>query len=130
LRSLIVLHHRDTKRQVRFSFAAECDDCLVREDVSLVGTAMRNFVRAFSRVTAAIVLAVALTGSVQAGPPTYWMLRRPESPGKHYQPGKPDAAMVDARTSGYAYGFFGVAPRSHASRHFGINRNYTQWSFW
>jgi len=91
---------------------------------------MRNFVRAFIRVIAACVLAVAFAGNVQAGPPTYLMLRRPESPGKHYQPGKPDAAMLDARTSGYAYGFFGVAPRSHASRHFGINRNYTQWSFW
>ena len=38
--------------------------------------------------------------------------------------------MYDARTSGYAYGFFGVAPRSHASRHFGYYRNYTQWSTW
>jgi len=56
------------------------------------------------------------------------LLRRAESPGKHYHPGYADAAMYDARTSGYAYGFFGVAPRSHASRHFGYYRNYTQWS--
>ena len=70
------------------------------------------------------------TGTTEAGPPSYLLLRRAESPGKHYQPGYSDAAMYDARTSGYAYGFFGVAPRSHASRHFGYYRNYTQWSTW
>jgi hypothetical protein len=91
---------------------------------------MRTFVRAGLIVIAAGVLASCLTASAVAGPPTYLMLRRPESPGKHYQPGKPDAAMLDARTSGYAYGFFGVAPRAHASRHFGNYRNYTQWSVW
>jgi hypothetical protein len=91
---------------------------------------MRTFVRAGSIVIAACVLASCLTSSAVAAPPTYLMLRRPESPGKHYQPGKPDAAMLDARTSGYAYGFFGVAPRAHASRHFGNYRNYTQWSVW
>jgi hypothetical protein len=58
------------------------------------------------------------------------ILRRSESPGNRYAPGYYDAAMYDARTSGYAYGFFGVAPRSHASRHFGYYRNYTQWSFY
>jgi len=91
---------------------------------------MRKPPRAIVRLTAFFVLALVIATAAQAGPPTYLMLRRPESPGKHYQPGKPDVAMLDARTSGYAYGFFGVAPRSHASRHFGINRNYTQWSFW
>jgi hypothetical protein len=91
---------------------------------------MHDFVRSLLRLIAALVLAVAMAQAAQAGPPTYLMLRRPESPGKHYQPGKPDAAMLDARTSGYAYGFFGVPPRSHGSRHFGIYRNYTQWSFW
>jgi hypothetical protein len=91
---------------------------------------MRKFERACIRLIAAVFVAIALASAAQAGPPTYLMLRRPESPGKHYQPGRPDAAMLDARTSGYAYGFFGVAPRSHASRHFGVNRNYTQWSIW
>jgi hypothetical protein len=28
----------------------------------------------------------------------------------------------------YAYGWFGVQPRRHWSRHFGYYRNYTQWS--
>lgn len=95
-----------------------------------VPNVMRPFRRAFACLIATLVLAAGLAGSASAGQPTYLMLRRPESPGKHYQPGRPDAAMLDARTSGYAYGYFGVAPRSHASRHFGINRNYTQWSVW
>jgi hypothetical protein len=75
-----------------------------------------------------LFLAVALASSATAGPPSYLILRRSESPGNRYAPGYYDAAMYDARTSGYAYGFFGVAPRSHASRHFGYYRNYTQWS--
>jgi len=90
---------------------------------------MPNVLRAIVSLTAFFVLALGSATAVEAGPPTYLMLRRPESPGKHYQPGKPDAAMLDARTSGYAYGFFGVPPRSHSSRHFGVSRNYTQWSF-
>jgi hypothetical protein len=65
-----------------------------------------------------------------AGPPTYLLLRRPESPLPHGQPGYPAAENYDVRTQGYAYGHFGVAPRSHWSRHFGINRMFTQWSRW
>ncbi len=91
---------------------------------------MRPIRRAFVALIAAGVLSFALGGIARAEQPTYLMLRRPESPGKHYQPGRTDAAMLDARTSGYAYGFFGVAPRSHASRHFGYYRNFTQWSVW
>jgi hypothetical protein len=67
---------------------------------------------------------------VRAGEPPYLLLRRPESPGRRHHPGYPDAALYDARTSGYAYGWFGAAPRTHASRHFGYYRTYTQWSFW
>jgi hypothetical protein len=79
---------------------------------------------------ATLLAAINLTSIATAGPPSYLILRRPESPGNRYAPGYYDAAMYDARTSGYAYGFFGVAPRSHASRHFGYYRNYTQWSFY
>jgi hypothetical protein len=73
------------------------------------------------------LLSFTCSAPVNAGPPSYLLLRRAEAPGKNYQPGYRDAAMYDARTSGYAYGFFGAAPRSHASRHFGYYRNYTQW---
>ncbi len=89
---------------------------------------MRSVRRAFIGLTAAVVLAMSIVESASAGPPGYLVLRRGESPGNHYQPGYYDAAMYDARTSGYAYGFFGVAPRSHFSRHFGTYRNYTQFS--
>jgi hypothetical protein len=78
--------------------------------------------------TATLIAALSLASPATAGPPSYLLLRRAESPGNRYAPGHYDAAMYDARTSGYAYGFFGVAPRSHASRHFGYYRNYTQWS--
>ena len=79
---------------------------------------------------ATLVLALSSATPVSAGPPAYLLLRRAESPGNHYRPGHSDAAMYDARTSGYAYGFFGAPPRSHASRHFGYFRTYTQWSIW
>jgi len=76
--------------------------------------------------------ALATPGSrtVLAGPPAYLVLRREESPGKYHHPGHADAALYDARTSGYAYGWFGAAPRSHGSRHFGYYRTFTQWSFY
>jgi hypothetical protein len=86
------------------------------------------------RLTASLIAVLILAGSMPppatAEPPAYLLLRRAESPGKHYHPGYPDAASYDVRTSGYAYGWFGVAPRSHASRHFGFYRTYTQWSTW
>jgi hypothetical protein len=72
----------------------------------------------------------ASAGPAAATPPTYRILRRVESPGKHYQPGHPAAVMTESRAPGYAYGFFGAPPRSHASRHFGYYRTYTQWSTW
>ena len=83
------------------------------------------------RLQLAIALAlVCLTLEAGADPPTYRILRRHESPGKHHQPGQPAVVMVESRATGYAYGYFGVTPRSHASRHFGYYRNYTQWSTW
>jgi hypothetical protein len=81
-----------------------------------------------SLVVAALLLASAASAS--AAPPAYLVLRRVESPGPRHRPGHADAAMYDARTSGYAYGYFGAAPRSHASRHFGYYRVYKQWSWW
>ena len=92
--------------------------------------AMRPRRNACVLLIAALLLAMSCAAPASAGPPAYMLLRRAESPGKHYHPGYADAAMYDAHTSGYAYGFFGVAPRSHASRHFGYYRNYTQWSVW
>ena len=79
---------------------------------------------------AVILVIAALPGIATAGPPSYLLLRDPESPGPKLQPGYPGSTSYDVRSYGYAYGYFGVAPRSHASRHFGINRTYTQWSRW
>lgn len=87
---------------------------------------MRSFSRRFWFSLALLTLAL----QASAAPPTYRILRRSESPGKHHQLGKPAAVMTESRTTGYAYGYFGAPPRSHASRHFGYYRTYTQWSTW
>jgi hypothetical protein len=79
---------------------------------------------------AAVLLSGCLISTAAAGPPSYLLLRDAEAPGPHLQPAYPAAIHYDARTRGYAYGYFGVKPRTHASRHFGIYRDYTQWSRW
>ena len=84
--------------------------------------------RACIWLIAIVVLATATSPTASAGPPGYLVLRRGEAPTNHYARGYYDAAMYDARTTGYAYGFFGVAPRSHFSRGFGVYRNYTQFA--
>lgn len=82
------------------------------------------------------LIAVLLAGGAiapppaSAAPPAYLVLRRTEAPGPHHLPGEPDATLIDMPASGYAYGWFGAAPRKHASRHFGYYRTYTQWSWW
>ena len=90
----------------------------------------RSLQRLFVTVMTVLLLACCTTAPASAGPPGYLVLRRGEAPANHYRPGYYDAAMYDARTTGYAYGFFGVAPRSHFSRHFGTYRNYTQFAWW
>jgi hypothetical protein len=82
-----------------------------------------------------ILLAIAFSlplsfSTAWAGPPSYLLLRQPESPGPKGQPGGPASAYYDVRTDGYAYGYFGASPRDHYSRHFGVLRMYTQWSRW
>ena len=76
------------------------------------------------------LLLISAANAAFAAPPAYLVLRQHASPGQNHRPGHADAAMYDARTSGYAYGYFGATPRSHASRHFGYYRTYTQWSRW
>jgi hypothetical protein len=86
----------------------------------------------YGQIAFILVFATLLSGSAPvalAGPPAYLLLRRAESPAAHNAPGYPDAACYDVRTSGYAYGWFGAAPRHHGSRHFGYYRTYTQWTF-
>ena len=92
---------------------------------------MNRCMRNLAALLSALVLAGTFASSVAtAGPPSYLLLRQPESPGPHYHPGYPAAVSYDVRAYPYAYGWFGVAPRSHASRHFGYYRTYTQWSRW
>jgi hypothetical protein len=76
------------------------------------------------------LVALALCSPALAGPPSYLLLRQTTSPGPQHQAGYPAAQYYDARTYGYAYGWFGAAPRTHLSRHFGVNRMYTQYGSW
>src|SRR5262245_61948652 len=78
------------------------------------GEGMQTIFRAGSWLIAVLLLATCFSAPAIAGPPAYLILRRAESPGKQYRPGYYDAAMYDARTSGYAYGFFGAPPRTHS----------------
>ena len=96
-------------------------------EVGVVIASCRN--SAVALITVAL-LTIGGSSISWAGPPAYLLVRRPESPGQHYRPGVADASAHDVRASGYAYGWFGAAPRSHASRHFGYFRTYTQWSKW
>jgi hypothetical protein len=82
------------------------------------------------RTLLAVMIVLANAAAAQAGPPSYLLLRQPESPRPSHRPGDPAAAYFDVRTDGYAYGYFGVRPRSHWSRSFGVHRMYHQWSRW
>ncbi len=77
----------------------------------------------------ALLLAIlAAPQAAMAGPPSYLLLRRTESPAAPGG-GHTGARGFDARTQGYAYGHFGACPRPQPQRQFGISRTYTQWSF-
>lgn len=61
--------------------------------------------------------------------PHYLILQTPPSGPRHvsqgFNPGLPERVSTPA----YSYGYFGVAPRKHVSRHFGYYRNYTECSY-
>ena len=78
---------------------------------------------------AAVVLGL-LVGAApaHAGPPSYLLLRRTETPTAPTG-GHAGARAIEARAHGYAYGYFGACPHPQPERHFGIYRSYTQWSF-
>ena len=78
----------------------------------------------------ALALIALAASPVLAGPPSYLLLRQSESPGPKGKHGQPAAAYYDVRTDGYAYGYFGVSPRSHWSKSSGVLRIRHQWSRW
>ena len=82
------------------------------------------------RLLLASIVLFALASQAQAGPPSYLLLRRPEAPKHLHLVPQPASQAYTVQTHGYAYGYFGVAPRQHHSRHFGVYRTYTQWSRW
>jgi len=75
------------------------------------------------------LLVTGVASTALAVPPSYLQLRRAEAPGPHNMPGKPPAYVQPVPGYGYAYGWFGAAPRRHAERSFGYYREYTPWGF-
>lgn len=90
----------------------------------------RGLVRCSIGLLLTAMLAVSLPAGLRAADgPTYMVLRTPRaktSPHATYghHTGKPQ----EVTANGYAYGWFGAAPRNHWSRSFGTSRNYTQWT--
>ena len=80
------------------------------------------------RIALLLALLAAPQGAM-AGPPSYLLLRRTESPAPPGG-GHDGARGFDARTQGYAYGHFGACPHPQPQRQFGVYRTYTQWSWW
>lgn len=59
--------------------------------------------------------------------PTYRTLGKVDSQSKHAQP-QPIVLETTAPRQIYAYGWFGSNPTPSWGRHFGTNKNYTQWT--
>ena len=74
--------------------------------------------------TAAILMAP----EVVDAKPRYLILRTPTAPTKA-QPTRQHYSGYKTVVTGeaYSYGYFGAAPRRHASRHTGYYNNYIQW---
>jgi len=64
----------------------------------------------------------------QPSAPSYWTLAAPQvRQGNHTHRFYPGYARP-VQTQTYAYGWFGVQPRRHWSKHYGYYGNFTQWS--
>jgi hypothetical protein len=79
---------------------------------------------------AVVLTCLGLAAPAVAGPPSYLLLRQPQAPAANGHRGVAGGVGHEVRTYGYAYGWFGAAPRTHSQRHFGYYRHYTQWSRW
>jgi hypothetical protein len=69
--------------------------------------------------------------AVHAASPSEYVILHPNmvKMGKHGKRIYHPAEEVPAVAQGYAYGWFGAAPRNHWSRHTGYYDNYTRWSY-
>jgi hypothetical protein len=81
------------------------------------------------RIIPAVFVLSAVCSLIEAGQPTYLIPRTtpaviPQASVAHAKPAT--GQVLEAQP--YAYGWFGVQPRRHWTRHFGYYRNYTEWS--
>lgn len=91
--------------------------------------------RSALRICCAFSLAIALCGAggfaaAQEPSQTQYLILHPNmvKMGKHGKRIYHPAEEVPAVAQGYAYGWFGAAPRRHWSRHHGYYNNYVRWS--
>ena len=86
-----------------------------------------NFIR-FALLAITLGASISMTPvNARADYPSYILLRQ----SNNYHPHAIDPYGGNGyavQTSSYAYGWFGVAPRRHYSRHFGYHNFYTEWT--
>jgi hypothetical protein len=86
-----------------------------------------------ARCVFSLAIAFGAAGNIAAAlepPQTQYLILHPNmvKMGKHGKRIYHPAEEVPAVAQGYAYGWFGAAPRSHWSRHHGYYKNYVRWS--
>ena len=84
---------------------------------------MRRFL-----IVVTILAQSCIAANVQAGPPSYLLLKRASTP-HALHPGEPSGVGFAAPAQGYAYGWFGVCPRVHPERQMGSYRANIDWRF-
>jgi hypothetical protein len=77
-------------------------------------------------ITGVGMLTILACGQVQAGPPSYLLLKRASTPHALHA-GEPAGVGYAAPAHGYAYGWFGACPRVHPERQMGGYRANIDW---
>jgi hypothetical protein len=87
-----------------------------------------HILRKFAAACLFVLLASALADSALAGYPPYLILQTPPSGPRQVPQGANPGIQHGVSAPAYSYGYFGVQPRKHVSRHYGYYRNYKEWS--
>jgi hypothetical protein len=80
-------------------------------------------------IVLALVAAICFTRPATAQYPPYKILQTPPSGCRQASLGNNSGIGQGVSAPAYSYGYFGVAPRKHGSRHHGYYNNYSEWSY-